>query len=954
MAGVYVLFSVAWILSTDALLAHLVTEPSTLTALSSLKGIVYIAITAAGLFIALMAKRGPESGTVSDGVPTPVPLISIFAIVTIVALVLGGWFFRHLAAAQKHEAIVQLSAVAELKTALIQRWLNEYSAQARILMETELLAEQLKSWMSAPDGSLRNRIEHRLTMLRKVMDADAVLLTDTQGIVRMSRGEHLEPVANLRDHIRSALSGYTPRILTMYADRDRGGELVVHVVIPLATDSRNPGSVAGAVVVSREARRFVDSILGYQAVPGWAGSTLLALRQGDKVAILVPATTNSPMSETFIRNTSTGTAEAQAALAPGSDVTGNNHADVPVFAASRAVGGTDWILISQIPQDDVHGETRRIAVLVAGVTASMILVFGMLLSLQWRQQRAHFELRVAAADRRNATLLRHYAQIADNINDIVLLVDETGTIVDVNDRAISAYGHARAEIVGRPLSDLCADPGGCAKAMDAEGLAEGRVEAIQRRRDGSTFPAEVVIRRITDESAQFRQFVLRDISVQRETEQRFRSYVEHAPVAVIVIESGRISEANPAAGELFGYPRGELQGMPIAALQTEDDHTPLVSGAEAIGNLTEAEHRLRHATGRPILAIVRGVTLPDGRGLVFIQNITRRVEAEEALRESERKFRSLVEQSISGIYIIQDRRVAYANPRAAEISGRRHEELLGMEVLELIAENDRPIVAEKLLAIESGEITEVPLNVAMLRPDGSTVDVGTHSSVASYNGRPAIIGVMQDITERLVVQEREREYLLHLEKSMLGTIDSVSRMVDLRDPYTAGHEHRVGELAAAIGQEMGLDERAQRGLRIIGYVHDIGKIAIPAEILSKPTRLTRAEMDMIKTHSQAGYDILGDVEFPWPVAEAIRQHHERIDGSGYPLGLKGGDILLEARIIGVADTIEAMSSHRPYRPGKGLEQALAEIEKTAGILYDPDVVKAALRLFRDRRYELPT
>ena len=192
-----------------------------------------------------------------------------------------------------------------------------------------------------------------------------------------------------------------------------------------------------------------------------------------------------------------------------------------------------------------------------------------------------------------------------------------------------------------------------------------------------------------------------------------------------------------------------------------------------------------------------------------------------------------------------------------------------------------------------------------------------------------------------------------LRKSLEDSIQAIAATVEMRDPYTAGHERRVAELAVAIATEMDLPPFMVEGIRFGGMIHDLGKIQVPAEILSKPSRLSPAEFALIKGHAQSGYDILKAIDFPWPVAEMARQHHERLDGSGYPQGLKGDDILLEARVLAVADTVEAMSSHRPYRPGLGVDAALAEIEKGRGKVYDAFVVDACLRLFREKAYRLP-
>lgn len=190
-------------------------------------------------------------------------------------------------------------------------------------------------------------------------------------------------------------------------------------------------------------------------------------------------------------------------------------------------------------------------------------------------------------------------------------------------------------------------------------------------------------------------------------------------------------------------------------------------------------------------------------------------------------------------------------------------------------------------------------------------------------------------------------------RSLEGTINAIANMVELRDPYTAGHERRVSQLAMDIGKELGLPERQIEGLRVAGFIHDIGKIAVPAEILSKPTRLSESEYAIIRNHPKAGFEILKGIDFPWPIAQTVLQHHERLDGSGYPQGLKGDDILLEARILAVADVVEAISSHRPYRPGLGIDSALEEIDVNRGMHFDPKVVDACIKLFRNHDYKLP-
>jgi len=219
-------------------------------------------------------------------------------------------------------------------------------------------------------------------------------------------------------------------------------------------------------------------------------------------------------------------------------------------------------------------------------------------------------------------------------------------------------------------------------------------------------------------------------------------------------------------------------------------------------------------------------------------------------------------------------------------------------------------------------------------------------------GRPLeVIKIYKDITERMLAEEELRENMKQMRKNLDCTIQAIARTVETRDAYTAGHQRRTTEIARAIAYEMGLSKKVLDGIRMAGVIHDLGKISVPAEILSKPGKLSESEMSLIKEHPQAGYEILKGIDFKWPVADIVLQHHERLNDSGYPYNLHGDQILLEARIIGVADVIEAMASHRPYRPALGIDDAFEEITMNRGIKYDPDVVDAAIDLFTKRGYQ---
>ena len=229
------------------------------------------------------------------------------------------------------------------------------------------------------------------------------------------------------------------------------------------------------------------------------------------------------------------------------------------------------------------------------------------------------------------------------------------------------------------------------------------------------------------------------------------------------------------------------------------------------------------------------------------------------------------------------------------------------------------------------------------RKDGSIIWISlTMHAVRDEKGQIMYYdGIIEDITNRKQTVERIR-------KALGATVQAIAVTVETRDPYTAGHQRRVADLARAIATEMNLPIDKIDGIRMAAAIHDLGKISVPAEILSKPTKLTNIEFSLIKTHSQSGYDILKDIDFPWPVARTVLEHHERMNGSGYPNGLTGDNILMESRILAVADVVEAMASHRPYRPSLGIDAALEEIEKNKGTFYDNAVADACLRLFREK------
>jgi len=335
-------------------------------------------------------------------------------------------------------------------------------------------------------------------------------------------------------------------------------------------------------------------------------------------------------------------------------------------------------------------------------------------------------------------------------------------------------------------------------------------------------------------------------------------------------------------------------------------------------------------------------------------DIVRHQKARATLIESEAKYRSIFENAMEGIFQTSpEGRFLSANPAMARMAGYDSPEDLISCITDMATQlYVNPADRTRFTRIMAEQGTVMDFEVEHHRKDGSTFWALINARAVRDDSANILYfeGTVEDVTARKKAEQRLKESLDNLHRAIGVTIQTIASTVETKDPYTAGHQKRSTDLAQAIAIEMGLPAHTIEGIRMAGSIHDIGKISIPAEILSKPTRLTAIELELIKTHARHGCDILKDVESPWPLAEIILQHHERMDGSGYPRGLKGDEILMEARIIAVADVVESMASHRPYRPALGIGPALREIEENAGILYDREVAGVCLKLFREKGF----
>ncbi|MEI8174057.1 MAG: HD domain-containing phosphohydrolase [Deltaproteobacteria bacterium] len=339
-----------------------------------------------------------------------------------------------------------------------------------------------------------------------------------------------------------------------------------------------------------------------------------------------------------------------------------------------------------------------------------------------------------------------------------------------------------------------------------------------------------------------------------------------------------------------------------------------------------------------------------------VWKIAERKLAEEALKESEEKYRSIVENAQEGIYrTTPEGRFITVNRAMVDMLGYdAPEELIASftDITHQLYVNPEDRTKLRRIVEEHGYIRG--FETQFYKKDGNWIWVSIHiRAVHDTSGRILYYeGINEDITIRKQADEERKQSFERLRKALGSTIQVMVSAVEMRDPYTAGHQIRSTNLARAIAKEMRLPQEKIDGIRMAGSIHDIGKLSIPAEILVKPTKLTDIEFSLIKEHSRRGYEMLKDVESQWPLAEIVYQHHERMDGSGYPRRLKGEEILMEARILAVADVVESMASDRPYRPGLGIDAALEEIEKNRGTFYDNGVADACLRLFREKGFQL--
>ncbi len=454
----------------------------------------------------------------------------------------------------------------------------------------------------------------------------------------------------------------------------------------------------------------------------------------------------------------------------------------------------------------------------------------------------------------------------------------------------------------------------------------------------------------------------RVVSLQ-EAELRFRTIFHSASDGILIAHAGgkHFFSANEKMCEMLGYTKEELLSKHVSDIHPKEC-IPYVY--RQFARITAKEVPV--VQNIPLLRKDQTVFFADVSGsemtfdkedylIGIFRDITERKQAEEKLRKSEANLKAAQTQTHIGSWEVDiaGRKDFWSDEmyRIFEIDPEPGPRSFA-DILGKIHPDDRERIDSGFKQALDGQKT--------LHDEFRIVLSGDRQKIIEARGNPVFddagkmthyMGTSQDITERRQAEENLRQSLEKLRRAIHTTVQVLVSALEVRDPYTTGHQSRATDLACTIAEEMELDKERIEGIRMAGIIHDIGKLSVPAEILSKPTRLTTLEYDLIKQHSRSGFEMLRNVESPWPLAQIVYQHHERMNGTGYPRKLKGDEILQEARILAVADVVEAMASHRPYRPSLGIDVAIEEIEKNKGILYDAGAVDACIKLFREKGYQ---
>jgi PAS domain S-box-containing protein len=560
--------------------------------------------------------------------------------------------------------------------------------------------------------------------------------------------------------------------------------------------------------------------------------------------------------------------------------------------------------------------------------------------------------------------------ITSSINAIAI-GEFGGSLTYVNPAFLRMWGYdSEKDVLGKPAVNFWHKKEKAQELVEALLKGENVIGELKaKRKDGSLFDVQLSASIVTDEAdkpiSMMASFVditeRKEVELElRESEERYRFIFENSQnVNILIGTDGKIIDVNEGAVQLLGYKKESVIGKDVLAFVVPEQRE---GAAKQLAQELKGEYTPSFAVDVISKKGIRTLLFPEGHATVLAKggltgmlisalDITDRKQAEDSLRQSEERYRTLVENIDFGINLIDaDHNILMVNIALSKRINKSVSELIGQKCFRVFEKRDTVCPhCPGVQAMATGRPAEIETegvedDTNLFPARLQAFPIFGHDGTAS-----GFIEVVEDITERKQVKKALIEHKEALKNSFFGTAEALSKVIEDRDPYTSGHSAGVAGLAEAIARVMGFSEDELAGIYIAGVLHDIGKMAVPVEILVKPGRLTDMEMSLIHIHPQAGYDILNGIDFPWPVAPATLQHHERMDGSGYPQGLKGDKIIPEARILAVADVVDAMTHHRPYRPAFSLQDAVEELNKGRGRFYDPQVVDACLEVLEGRQ-----
>lgn len=1018
-AVAYALLAALWLMFWDEYLssAPILARLAETGPYSSLKDWLFVGVTSIGIFVVLslllpkaplflFPAPVPGDAVEGDGFPVLRTTVLVFAVLTVticISALLNYQAFRNRIIESEKR---QVHSITLLKRNQLSHWSAEHAQDLAAVTENSFIVQDLYAWLidAAGKGAPPERLAERLSVLKRLQGYRSLWVVDGKGQSHLiSGGAAAQELPELgRRLVTAALRN---GVFVEGAKPDPAAQsLEIGIATPFLRKSQHPPTAFAAIYAELDPNRHLQPILSSWPVPSDTAEVLLVQMQSGEATYLkgqLPRTGRTAKSLT-----ETGAILQQ--LRSDKTFSDNEIMDSQgnqLIVAAEQVPGTPWVVVGTKklsetlrPLTDLAIWSGAVIVFVLGAGAWLMLFVG-------RYQNA---LRRLANQERRA-VSQHYDYLAQFANDLIVLADETGRIVELNDRALTVTGYSRESLLHMNVREVISPDVLAAFDRDIASVGpEGSIfETSCLTKNGLGIPVEVSARLIEVDGRRFRQGIVRDISERKQAEARSAALVELSRQAPDLDEPALLKRGVEAMQQLtqsriaflhFVTPdQNQIELVFWSDATSAHDREP---DSDSYYPVAQAGLWADSIRQKKVVLVNDFSAVPDGRGLpqghaalrrlisvpvlegplvrmivgvgnadtdyrqsdvdtvtIFADDLyvmVLRKRAEDELREAAAQFRSLVEQSIAGIYIVQDDKFAYVNPRFAEIYGYTSaDNLVGVDCLSLIADEDREAVANDYRDMITAQKPGIARNFHAKRKDGVAIEIGMQTKPIIYQGQSAIMGMIQDVSEKARAELQIRHYIEQIEAAFMSTVTVLMTMGEMRDPYTAGHQRRVAEIAVAIGGEMGLEASRLEGLRVGGYLHDIGKIRIPAEILSKPGKLSANEFQLVGEHPQSGYDILKGVQFPWPVAEVALQHHERFDGTGYPQGLIGDAIVLEARIIAVADVVEAMASHRPYRPSLGIPAALAEIQRGRGTSYDPKVVDAALNLFVEKNYQIP-